>query len=323
MQDINPYVSIVIPAFNSSLMLGQAIEACLGQDYPKDRLEVIIVDDGSCDNTKDIVSQYPVVYIYQEKKGPGAARNRGWKAAKGEVIFFTDADCVPKKDTLSIMTRSLYEKGVDAVAGTYGIKNAEDIMARCIHAEIMFRHLRMPDYINSFGTYNVLIKAQALGELSGFNEDYLTSSAEDSDLSYRMVKKGYKIYFERKSIVLHFHEKSLARYLKKQFIRSFWAIRLWRHHPGFALNDYYLHWKDLLEIPLGAMVIFTLPFLFTDFFRMYFFWALFLYITAEAIIPLRIYFRQIYRREYLLMLFMMFARGFVRLAGGALSLIKK
>jgi len=316
-------VSIVIPAFNSSLTLGHAIEACLGQDYPEDRLEIIIVDDGSDDNTKDIAGRYPVIYIYQEKKGPGAARNRGWKTAKGGVIFFTDADCVPKKDSLAIMARSLCERGVDAVAGSYGIKNAEDIMAMCIHAEIMFRHLRMPDYINSFGTYNVLIKRPVLEELSGFNEDYLTSSAEDSDLSYRMVKRGYKIYFERKSIVLHFHEKDISRYLKKQFIRSFWAIRLWKHHPAFALNDYYLHWKDLLEIPLAAMVILTLPFLFTGLFRMSFFWVLFLYIIVEAIIPFRIYFRQIYKGEYFLMLFMMFVRGFVRLAGGSLSLIKK
>lgn len=319
----NPCISVIIPAFNSRSTLGQAIEACLRQDYPKDRLEVIVVDDGSTDDTKEIAGHYPVIYIYQKKGGPGAARNAGWKRARGEMIFFTDADCIPEKNCLAIMHKSICDKRVDAVAGSYGIKNTEYITARCIHAEIMFRHLRMPDYINSFGTYNVLIKKSVLEDLSGFNEDYLTSSAEDSELSYRMLKRGYKVYFERKSIVFHFHEKDLVRYLKKQFTRSFWAIRLWKHHPDFALNDYYLHWKDLLEIPLAIMVILALPFLFIGPHKALFVSALFIFICMEAIIPFKIYIKMLNIKGFIFMLFMMSVRGFIRLAGGSLSLIKR
>ncbi len=322
MQNFKPFVSIVIPAFNSGKMLGQTIEACIGQDYPRDKLEVIVVDDGSIDDTKGVVENFGVSYIHQESSGPASARNNGWKNSKGEAIFFTDADCIPGKDCLAVMVKSLCDKNVDAVAGTYDIKNIEDIMARCIHAEIMFRHLRMPDYINSFGTYNVLIKKAILEEFSGFNEDYLTSSAEDSELSYRMVKKGYRIYFERKSIVSHFHEKKLHRYLKKQFTRSFWAIKLWRHHPGFALNDYYLYWKDLAEIPAAVMIILTLPLLFLNFIRIFFIVLLVAYIALQIIIPLKIYSKKLYKKDFFFMFFMMFARGFTRVFGGALSLIK-
>jgi len=317
-----PFVSIVIPAFNAASTIGQAIEACKNQDYLKDRLEIIVVDDGSRDNTKDVVESFGVRYIYQENKGPASARNNGWKNSKGEAIFFTDADCIPEKDCLAVMVKSLCDRNVDAVAGTYGIKNIEDIMARCIHAEIMFRHLRMPDYINSFGTYNVLIKKSILEEFSGFNEDYLASSAEDSELSYRMVKKGYRIYFERRSIASHFHEKKMRRYLKKQFIRSFWAIKLWRHHPGFALNDYYLYWKDLAEIPVAVMIILTLPLLFLDFVRMFFIVSSIAYIVLQIIIPLKAYSKKFYRRDFFFMFFMMLARGFTRVFGGALSLAK-
>lgn len=316
-----PFVSIVIPTFNSASTLSYAIEACLGQDYPKDKLEIIVVDDGSTDYTKDIIEHYPVTYAYQKKRGPGAARNSGWRSSKGEIIYFTDADCVPGKDCVAIMAKSLYDKVVDAVAGTYGIKNTEDVMARCIHAEIMFRHSRMPDYINSFGTYNVLVKKAVLERLFGFNEDYLTSSAEDSEFSYRMIKNGYKVYFERKSEVLHFHEKKINSYLKKQFTRSFWAIKLWRHHPDFAFNDYYLHWKDLLEIPLAVMIILTLPFLVIGSYRIFFLAALLVYITVQAIIPFKIYFKMRYIKDLFFMLSIMFMRGFVRLAGGSLSLI--
>ncbi len=317
-----PFVSIVIPAFNSGSTLGQTIEACIGQDYPRDKLEVIVVDDGSIDDTKGVVENFGVSYIYQESSGPAFARNNGWKNSKGKVIFFTDADCIPLKGCLAAMIKSLYDRDVAAVAGTYGIKNEKYITARCIHAEIMFRHLHMPDYVNSFGTYNVLIKKSILEEFSGFNEDYLTSSVEDSEFSYRMVKKGYKIYFERKSIVSHFHEKNFSKYLKKQFTRSFWAIKLWRHHPGFALNDYYLHWKDLAEIPVAVMIILTLPLLFLDLIRMSFIVLLIAYTTLQIIIPLKIYSKKFYMRDFFFMFFMMFARGFTRVSGGALSLIK-
>jgi len=317
-----PFVSIVIPAFNSASTIVQTIEACMGQDYPKDRLEIIVVDDGSTDNTRLVVEHYPVIYIYQKKKGPGAARNKGWRASKGELIYFTDADCIPAKDCLVTMGRSLYIKDVDAVAGSYGIKNERDIVARCIHAEIMFRHLHMPDYINSFGTYNLLIKRSVLEKLSGFNEDYLTSSAEDSEFSYRVIKKCYRIYFEKRAVALHFHEKSLRRYLRKQFERSFWAIILWRHHPDFALKDYYLHLKDMAELPMAVMVILTMPFLFIGSLRVFFFITLFIYIGIQAIMPVKICLKGPDKKVFILMLFMMSIRGFIRVLGGGLSLIK-
>lgn len=317
-----PFVSIIIPVFNSGKTLREAIEACKNQDYPKDKLEVIVVDDGSTEDIKTLVENLGVKYIYQENSGPASARNNGWMSSKGEALFFTDADCSPLKDCISVMTKSLYDKNAAVVAGTYEIQNGKDIMARCIHSEIMFRHSRMPEYINSFGAYNILIKRSVMEELGGFNEYYLTSSAEDSELAYRVIKKGYRIYFDRRSIVAHFHENSLYRYLKKQAIRSFWAIKLWKHHSGLALNDYYLHWKDLLEIPVAVMIIVSLPLLFLDTIRMGFILLLIIYIALQIIIPLKIYSKKRYKKDFFFMFFMMFARGFVRVFGGALSFIR-
>lgn len=87
----SPCVSVVIPCYNHANYLQDAIRSCLAQTYPN--LEILVVDDGSTDNTKAVVGQFPQVqYIYQDNAGVGAARNRGWRQAQGEFVQFLDAD---------------------------------------------------------------------------------------------------------------------------------------------------------------------------------------------------------------------------------------
>ncbi|MBU1852497.1 MAG: glycosyltransferase [Candidatus Omnitrophica bacterium] len=314
-----PHVSIIIPTYNSASTLGQTIEACLAQDYPKDKLDIIVVDDGSTDNTKDIISQYSVTYICQENKGPAAARNIGWRKAKGDVVFFTDADCMPARDCLALITDVIFKKDIAVVAGTYGIKNEKSIVAKSIHEEIIFRHRRMPSYINSFGTYNVLIKKGILEELDGFNENYLSSSAEDSELSYRIIAKGYKIYFEKRAKVLHFHEESLCRYLKQQFRRAFWITELLKNHSVSVLKDYYAHWKDFIEVPLAVLIIISAFFLRDSILIV----LASTYLLIQAFVPFSIYLKKRDIRVFLILLTMMCMRGFVRMIGGVSGILRR
>ena len=322
------FVSIIIPSYNSASTIGQAIKASLAQDYPENKMEIIVVDDGSTDNTRDVVKRYvdykvtrsqshKVTYLWQEKKGPAAARNRGWRRAKGDVIFFTDADCIPARDCLAVMTEDIVKKNIGVTAGTYGIKNRQSIVATSIHEEIMFRHLRMPNYINSFGTYNVLIKRSILNGLGGFNENYLSSSAEDSDLSYRIIAKGYKIYFEKQSAVLHFYRENLYGYLKNQFKRAFWAMELCKHHPIALLNDYYTHWKDFIEVPLAILLIMAILFSWNVMFMI----TVLMYLFIEAVIPFSVYLKKRDVKLFLMLLVMMSIRTFVRMLGGIAGLI--
>jgi len=87
----NPFVSIVIPCFNHASFLSDAIRSCLAQTHSN--LEILVVDDGSTDNTSEVIRQFPQVhYIYQDNAGVAAARNRGWRQARGEFVQFLDAD---------------------------------------------------------------------------------------------------------------------------------------------------------------------------------------------------------------------------------------
>ena len=171
-----PFVSIVIPAYNAASTIGQTIEACRNQDYPSDKIEIIVVDDGSKDNTKEAALRFGIKYISQKKTGPASARNSGWRNSKGGAICFTDADCIPEPDWVSKLVRHYGVSAIGAVAGSYSVHGSPYLLDKFVHYEIRDRHLRMPEFINSFGTYNVMIKRHVLEAVKGFNAEYYSAS---------------------------------------------------------------------------------------------------------------------------------------------------
>lgn len=89
-ESVNPLVSVILPVYNGARYVGEAIESVLSQDYRP--IECIVVDDGSSDESAQIIARYPVTYIRQAQAGPGAARNAGVGAASGEILAFLDQD---------------------------------------------------------------------------------------------------------------------------------------------------------------------------------------------------------------------------------------
>ncbi len=256
--ELNPYVSIIIPVYNAKKTISKTLKACLEQDYTG-RREIIVVDDGSTDGTAEEIKKYPVKYIYQENTGPAAARNRGWREAKGEIVFFTDSDCIPHKDWLSRLLRNYSGNRVGAAGGSYSIANPESLLAYCIQEEISIRHSAMPYKVRFLGSYNLSVKKSVLEEVGGFQEGYRKASGEDNDLSYKILKRGYKILFDSRALVAHYHRESLWRYLKDQYAHGFWRARLYREHPEMSTGDDYTRWKDILEVPLCLGLIVTSP----------------------------------------------------------------
>lgn len=94
MIDKLPLVSVIVPTFNSGKFIKSALDSIFRQNYPMDKIEIIIIDDGSTDETLDIIKSYGdrVVYTYQENKGIASARNKGISMAEGEIITFLDGD---------------------------------------------------------------------------------------------------------------------------------------------------------------------------------------------------------------------------------------
>lgn len=256
-----PHVSVVVPVYNAQQTISHAIQSLLSQSYGGD-IEIIVVDDGSTDKTPQVVRSFrEVLYVRQENAGPATARNRGAADSKGEFILFTDSDCIPHNNWVEKIVNGFGNENVSAVCGSYGIANPEDILARCIHDEILFRHrFLMSSYPRAFGSYNVGIRRTVFFEVGGFDESYRQASGEDNDLSYKVVKSGQLIYFERKAIVNHYHTTQLFKYFKEQYRHGFWRVKMYQDHPRMMKGDDYTFWKDIVEPPVVLLVLFDLIF---------------------------------------------------------------
>lgn len=150
-----PDFSVIVPAWNAEKTLVRCLKSLTRQTLAQERYEIIIVDDGSTDRTADIADQFSVVYHYQENCGPAAARNAGVSLAKGAVIFFTDADCVPDPDWLEEMSAPFARPEVAAVKGAYRTEQKE-LIARFaqIEFEERFLMLEQRETIDMVDTYS-------------------------------------------------------------------------------------------------------------------------------------------------------------------------
>lgn len=311
-----PFVSIVIPAFNAVSTIGQTIKACLEQDYPKDKFEIVVVDDGSSDNTRDVAAGFNIRYIYQKKSGPASARNNGWRNSKGDAICFTDADCIPESDWVSKLVRHYNVNNTGAVAGSYSVHGSPYLLDKFVHYEIQYRHSRMPEYINSFGTYNTMVKKAVLEATGGFNPEYYRASGEDTDLSYKITRAGYRIYFAKDASVNHKNILRFWKYFLVQFRHGCWRMKLYKGNISMIARDEYGYWKDFLETFLVMALIFSL--FFDHGYRAMLIAALFL---IQLPLAVKIAF-QAKDAIYLSFSFVTFIRAFVRIAGGIFGFIK-
>jgi len=257
-----PSISVVVPAHNCENTIFQTLQSILKQTVSD--IDVIVVDDGSTDQTVQIIKSISGVrYYYQDNAGPAAARNLGVQKAKGDIVFFTDSDCMPQRDWIEKAIVHFNDPQVVVVAGSYSIANPNNMLAQCIHDEIMFRHHRlMPQNPKSFGSYNFGVKKNVFESVGGFDICYRYASGEDNDLSYKILKAGYKIRFEKNALVDHFHTTRIFKYFKEQYRHGFWRAKMYVDHPGMAKGDDYTFWKDIVEVLLVFFILFGSVFLF-------------------------------------------------------------
>lgn len=231
--------SIIIPAYNAEKTLEKCLAALREQSFGD--FETIVVDDGSKDSTKKIAKSFKEVKLLEQANaGPATARNNGATQAKGEIIVFLDSDCVAEKNWLEEMLAPLENNEIAGVQGTYKNKQKE-LIARFTHLEIEKRHSKMAkqEFIDFMGSYSAAYRKKIFEEMKGFDTSFPMASGEDTDLSFRLSKAGYKMVFNQHAAVYHFHPISLPRYLKVKFFRAYWRTKLYGKHSEKMIKDSY------------------------------------------------------------------------------------
>jgi cellulose synthase/poly-beta-1,6-N-acetylglucosamine synthase-like glycosyltransferase len=246
-------ISVIVPVRNAARTIGACLDGLEAQSVSRDRYEVIVVDDGSTDDTRDIVKGYDVVLLTQAHQGPATARNRGVGAARGEIVLFTDADCVPDENWIEEMVRPFDDPEVVGVKGAYRTRQGE-IVARFVQCEYEERYERMAGrrFIDFIDTYSAGYRREVFLAHGGFDAGYPNASVEDQELSFRLAERGYKMVFNPRAAVHHQHPDNVAAYFKRKFNIGYWKVRVLQSHPGKAVRD--SHTPQTLKVQMVLVV---------------------------------------------------------------------
>jgi len=230
--------SIVIPTFNGGSRIGNCLDSLVKQTAGRD-VEILVVDDGSTDNTADVVRGYSSVrLITQANAGPAAARNHGGQEAQGTILLFTDDDCVPMPDWLEAMLGPFKDPEVVGAKGVYRT-HQKSLAARFVQIEYEDKYRLMTGLpsIDFIDTYSAGFRRERFLEMAGYDTSFPVACAEDVELSYRMSARGWKMKFVPAAIVYHTHPHTFWRYLKKKYKFAFWRVLAVRKNPSKGVKD--------------------------------------------------------------------------------------
>jgi GT2 family glycosyltransferase len=230
--------SIIIPTFNGASRIGNCLDSLVKQTAARD-VEILVVDDGSTDNTAEVVRGYSSVrLITQANAGPAAARNRGAQEARGTILLFTDDDCVPMPDWVEAMLRPFSDPEVVGAKGVYRTRQ-KSLAARFVQIEYEDKYRLMTGLpsIDFIDTYSAGFRRERFLEMAGYDTSFPVACAEDIELSYRMSARGWKMKFVPAAIVYHTHPDTFSRYLKKKYKFAFWRVLAVLKNPSKGVKD--------------------------------------------------------------------------------------
>jgi glycosyltransferase involved in cell wall biosynthesis len=230
-----PRISVVICAFNAERTMDACLASLRTLHYPN--YEVIVINDGSTDRTLEITERYPEVRIFsQENQGLSVARNVGAENATGEIVAYTDSDCVVDPDWLTYLAYKFVQRGCVAVGGP-NLPPPEDArIPACVAASPGGpAHVLLDDEVaEHIPGCNMAFLKTALAEVGGFDPIH-RAAGDDVDLCWRLQNAGHPIGFSPAAMVWHFRRNTIKAYLKQQMGYGKAEAQLYFKHP-FRFN---------------------------------------------------------------------------------------
>jgi len=270
------HISVIIPTYNRANILKECLDALANQELPKKDYEVIVVDDGSKDGTKEVVESFKqksFTYIKQDNQGQGIARNTGIAKARGDIVVFIGDDIIVRGDFLAqhlrfhlrhpeekraVLGFTTWHPKLTLTPFMNWLTNGSTILGRFGGHQFAYEKLedKQEADFNFFYTSNISLKSSLVDKYP-FDPSFSGYGWEDIELGYRLHKRvGLKIHYNAHAIGYHYHamtENSLAHRMRS-IGRSAWIIH--RKYP--ELQKVPPFWKKfifmLLSNPLSIAV---------------------------------------------------------------------
>ena len=298
--DFQPFVSIIVPVYNEGILLKDAIMSLLELDYSN--YEIIVVNDGSSDNTYDVAKtlvgyqqgqhgKVKVSLISKPNGGKARALNAGISYSKSEIVLCMDGDSQLSTDTLKKGARHFIDPRIGAVAGNVKVLNRGKFYAD-LQALEYIEGLNMARAAQSFlKLVNIipgpigLFRKKAIEEVGYYSSD---TFAEDADLTLKILSKGWKIYYEPNSIAWTEAPVKLQQLLKQRYRWTRGILQAIRKHKNLLYNptinfgDTFILWTMFYEaliwptMNIVANFFFIIVSIFYGYTSLIFFWWVFL-----------------------------------------------
>jgi cellulose synthase/poly-beta-1,6-N-acetylglucosamine synthase-like glycosyltransferase len=241
MRRMTPNVSVIVPTYRRDDLLNRCLAALLPQEFAPAAYEVIVCDDAASEATRHVVETWAARSCISVRylpicgtRGPAAARNSGWRAARGTIIAFTDDDCIPQPGWL--------RAGVRAFAACDRAPSPEHegvVMGICGRIIVPLRPTPT-DYERDaaglesaeFATANCFYRRDALEDVGGFDERFTAAWREDADLLFTLIERGYRCGCAPDAVVVHPVRPARWGVSIQQQRKSMFNALLYKKHPA-------------------------------------------------------------------------------------------
>lgn len=270
-----PFVSIIIPVRNEALILSRCLKSLKNLDYPEERLEIIVADGLSEDNTAEIASRYGARVVKNERRIVSSGRNAGFRESKGDIIAFTDADCVFDKCWLKAAVKYFNDESIGGVGGltlppldSCGFEKAVDNLFSFAESFNLTCHckgvsLHSPKKTEDIPGCNAFYRRQILEMIFPVDENLLT--AEDCWMNFCVRDCGYQLILAPDIILWHNRRDSPRKFLRQIYRFAVGRMQLGRKNfkllnithiiSGFAIPLFLLIGYSFYSAGAGAVFL--------------------------------------------------------------------
>ncbi len=256
-----PFISVIVPVFNGGKFLHQCLDAIVASSYQFS--ELIVVDDGSTDDSAEVGRQKDALVLHtpHRQSGPAAARNHGSQQARGDVLFFVDADVVVQRETMSRVAAHFQDNhDLAALFGSYDDAPAEkNFLSQYKNLQHHFVHQQSSSDAVTFWAGCGAIRRDVFNAVGGYDDrHYPKPSIEDIELGYRMRSAGHRILLDRELQVKHLKQWKLGSLLRADILyRAVPWSQLILKRQGMV-NDLNLKTSDRVSAALTGLALVAL-----------------------------------------------------------------